>query len=48
MQYINGRIVTIHERSESLADPNVLSNKHFRVEAVPEDQVVYLVFLVNF
>ena len=39
MQYVNGRIVTIHERNECITDPNMLASKLYRVEPVPQDQV---------
>jgi len=41
IEYVNSRIVTIHPENENLSDQTNLgaTNKQFRVEAVPDDQV---------
>jgi|ERR1712062_57108 len=41
LEYVNGRIVTIHERNECITDPNMLASKLYRVEPVPQDQLKF-------
>jgi len=43
IEYVNSRIVTIHPENENLSDQTNLgaTNKQFRVEAVPDDQLKF-------